>query len=202
VDSTGCAVQILAGSFFPSLLAPRRHIDVALYAVVTEAYVLGGLFADATYCKACVARRVVSQAVVIATRVSADGRREVLGSAVGDFESLDFRTDVLRGLRERGLARGTAGDLRPPPGPDERHRRGHGRRLMAEVPSSLCRRPDYADVEAEGVGGQRIRFGEVGIIRGLVARREPLLVGDSGPVGCRGVVRARARSLSSRSTCR
>jgi putative transposase len=30
-----------AGSFFPSLLAPRRRIDVALYAVVMEAYVHG-----------------------------------------------------------------------------------------------------------------------------------------------------------------
>ena len=37
------------------------------------------VFLDATYCKARVNRRVVSQAVVIATGVTADGRREVLG---------------------------------------------------------------------------------------------------------------------------
>jgi putative transposase len=48
--------------------------------------------------------RVVSQAVVIATGVSADGRREVLGSAVGDSETEDFWTDFLRSLRDRGLA--------------------------------------------------------------------------------------------------
>jgi len=37
------------------------------------------VFPDATYCKARVNHRVVSQAVVIATGVSADGRREILG---------------------------------------------------------------------------------------------------------------------------
>jgi len=35
---------------------------------------------------------VVSQTVVIATGVSADGRREVLGSQVGDGESKVFWT--------------------------------------------------------------------------------------------------------------
>jgi len=38
------------------------------------------VFLDATYCKARVGRRVVSQAVVVV----ADGRREVLGFEVGD----------------------------------------------------------------------------------------------------------------------
>ena len=37
------------------------------------------VFLDATYCKARVNRRVVSQAVVIATGVAADGHREVPG---------------------------------------------------------------------------------------------------------------------------
>jgi transposase-like protein len=37
------------------------------------------VFLDATYCKVRIGQRVVSQAVVIATGVSADGRREVLG---------------------------------------------------------------------------------------------------------------------------
>lgn len=40
------------------------------------------VFLDATYCKARVNHRVVSQAVVIATRVANDGRREVLGFEV------------------------------------------------------------------------------------------------------------------------
>ena len=33
--------KLRAGSFFPSLLEPRRRIDQALYAVVMEAYVHG-----------------------------------------------------------------------------------------------------------------------------------------------------------------
>ncbi|MDQ3325553.1 MAG: IS256 family transposase, partial [Actinomycetota bacterium] len=68
------------------------------------------VFLDATYCKARVGgdkagkgSRVASQAVVIATGVSADGRREVLGCAVGDSETTDFWTEFLRGLRDRGL---------------------------------------------------------------------------------------------------
>jgi len=140
------------GSFFPSLLEPRRRIDRALHAVICEAYVhgvstrkvhdlvtaMGGLsgvsksevsricaqldargrrlasrpldeivfpylFVDATYCKVRVGGRVVSQAVVVATGVSADGRREVLGHAVGDSETEALWAEFLRSLRDRGL---------------------------------------------------------------------------------------------------
>src|SRR3954454_22824699 len=62
------------------------------------------VFLDATYCKARVNRRVVSQAVVIATGVTADGRREVLGFDVGDSEDGAFWTAFLRSLKARGLA--------------------------------------------------------------------------------------------------
>ena len=62
------------------------------------------VFLDATYCKARVNRRVVSQAVVIATGVAADGHREVLGFAVGDSESEVFWAAFLRSLKARGLA--------------------------------------------------------------------------------------------------
>lgn len=62
------------------------------------------VFLDATYCKARVNRRVVSQAVVIATGVTADGRREVLGFDVGDSEDGAFWTAFLRSLRSRGLS--------------------------------------------------------------------------------------------------
>ena len=61
------------------------------------------VFLDATYCKARVNRRVVSQAVVIATDVRADGWREVLGFAVGESEDGAFWTAFLRGLKARGL---------------------------------------------------------------------------------------------------
>lgn len=62
------------------------------------------VFLDATYCKARVASRVCSQAVVIATGVSADGRREVLGFDVGDSEDGAFWTSFLRSLKARGLS--------------------------------------------------------------------------------------------------
>jgi len=141
------------GSFFPSLLAPRRRVDRALHAVICEAYVHGVstrkvddlvaalgvdagisksevsricasldaevdawrcrplehtwfpyVFLDATYCKVRLHGRVTSQAVVVATGVSIDGRREVLGHAVGDSEHQAFWTEFLRTLRDRGLA--------------------------------------------------------------------------------------------------
>jgi putative transposase len=53
--------------------------------------------------KARVNRRVVSQAVVAATGVCGDGRREVLGFAVGDSEDGAFWTAFLRSLKARGL---------------------------------------------------------------------------------------------------
>ena len=143
--------KVRTGSFFPALLNPRRRIDVALHAVVMQAYVegvstrrvddlviaLGGtgisksevsricakldaevaawrarpldeqafpyVYLDATYCKVRINQRVVSQAVVIATGVSSDGKREVLGCAVGDSETEAFWTEFLRDLRDRGL---------------------------------------------------------------------------------------------------
>jgi putative transposase len=61
------------------------------------------IFLDATYCKARVDHRVVSQAVVVATGVAADGRREVLGFDVGDSEDGAFWTAFLRSLKTRGL---------------------------------------------------------------------------------------------------
>src|SRR3954467_11218558 len=61
------------------------------------------VFLDATYCKARVNHRVVSQAVVVATGVAADGRREVLGFDVGDSEDGAFWTAFLRSLKTRGL---------------------------------------------------------------------------------------------------
>lgn len=61
------------------------------------------VFLDATYCKARVGHRIVSQAVVVAIGVASDGRREVLGFDVGDSENEDFWTTFLRSLKARGL---------------------------------------------------------------------------------------------------
>ncbi len=61
------------------------------------------VFLDATYCKARVNHRVVSQAIVVAFGVAADGRRELLGFDVGDSENEVFWTAFLRSLKARGL---------------------------------------------------------------------------------------------------
>jgi putative transposase len=146
--------KLRAGSFFPSILEPRRRIDQALYAVVMEAYVSGvstravddlvaamgvdtgisksevsricaGLdervaafrnrtlghtsfvyvYLDATYVKVRddALGQVVSHAVVVATGITAEGGREVLGVDIGDSEDETFWTGFLRSLRARGL---------------------------------------------------------------------------------------------------
>jgi putative transposase len=61
------------------------------------------VFLDATYVKAHDGASVVSKAIVVATGVTANGDREVLGLAVGDSEDGAFWTAFLRSLRARGL---------------------------------------------------------------------------------------------------
>jgi putative transposase len=144
--------KLRRGSFFPSILEPRRRIDQALYAVVMEAYVHGvstravddlvgalgassgisrsevsricaGLdevvsafrdrrldhaefpyiWLDGTYLHVRDHHQVTSKAVIIATGVSADGRREILGLEVGDSEDEAFWREFLRSLKRRGL---------------------------------------------------------------------------------------------------
>lgn len=153
--------KLREGSFFPSLLEPRRRIDQALWAVIAQAWIQGVstrrvdqlvkalgneagisrsqvsricaeideyvavfltrrldengcwypyVWLDATYVDVRLGKRVVSQAVVVATTVSAAGRREIIGMAIGDAETTDFWTEFLRGLRERGLKVSTAAD--------------------------------------------------------------------------------------------
>ena len=58
---------------------------------------------DATYVKTRRYGRVVSVAVIMAIGVNTDGRREVLGMAIGPSEAEPFWTDFLRGLARRGL---------------------------------------------------------------------------------------------------
>src|SRR5262245_35461149 len=145
--------KLRKGSFFPSILKPRRRIDQALYAVVMEAYVngvstragddlvdalgapsgikksevsriCGGLdeivgafrtrrldhiefpylYLDATYLHVRNSgAQVTSMAVVIATGITAEGNREVLGVDVGDSEDEAFWRGFMRSLKSRGL---------------------------------------------------------------------------------------------------
>ena len=91
------------------------------------------VFLDATYCKARVNHRVVSQAVVIATGVTADGRREVLGFDVGDSEDGAFWTAFLRALKARGLSGVQLVISDAHTGLNARDRRGDDRRRLAAV---------------------------------------------------------------------
>ena len=144
--------KLRQGSFYPSLLNPRRRVDKALYAVVAQAWVdgvstrkvdalmhaLGNesgiskatvsricaaidetvtgfltrrlghtwfsyVYLDATFVDVRGRGRVPCQAIVVATGVSGQGRREILGMSVGDTESTDFWTRFLRSLRDRDL---------------------------------------------------------------------------------------------------
>ena len=57
----------------------------------------------ATYLKVRQGGRVVTVAATLAVGVNADGRREVLGMAIGASEAEPFWTEFLRNLVRRGL---------------------------------------------------------------------------------------------------
>ena len=61
------------------------------------------LWLDATYLKVRQAGRIVSVAVTVAVAVNDQGRREVLGMAIGASEAETFWTGFLRNLTRRGL---------------------------------------------------------------------------------------------------
>ena len=70
------------------------------------------VFRDATYVKARVNHRIVSQAIVIAVGVAADRRRDMLGFDVGDTKErrvLDCVPQVVEGPR---IGRGEAHHVR------------------------------------------------------------------------------------------
>src|ERR1700674_4790126 len=58
---------------------------------------------DATYVKTREGGRIVSVATIVAVGVNTDGRREVLGAAIGASEAEPFWTRFLRSLTVRGL---------------------------------------------------------------------------------------------------
>lgn len=145
--------KLTKGSFYPSILEPRRRIDQALYAVVMEAWINGVstrsvddlvaamginsgisrsevsricagiderveafrnrplghvsfvyVYLDATYVNVRESGHVVSKAVVVATGITAEGNREVLGVDIGDSEDETFWSRFLLSLKTRGLS--------------------------------------------------------------------------------------------------
>lgn len=142
--------KVRDGTYYPSLLEPRKRAEKALVSVVQEAYVQGVstrrvddlvkslgmtgisksqvsrlcseldeevekfrsrplegkypyVWLDATFVKVRAEGRVISQTVVIAIGVNAEGVREVLGVDVGPSEDGAFWMRFLRGLVARGL---------------------------------------------------------------------------------------------------
>jgi putative transposase len=72
------------------------------------------LWIDATYVKVREAGRIVSVAVIIAVGVNSDGRREVLGMAIGSSEAEPFWTGLPAQAEAARPARREAGGLRCP----------------------------------------------------------------------------------------
>jgi transposase-like protein len=69
------------------------------------------LWLDATYLKVRATGRIVSVAVIVAVAVNGDGRREVLGIAIGASEAETFWTEFLRSLGQARPQGRQAGDL-------------------------------------------------------------------------------------------
>jgi putative transposase len=61
------------------------------------------IWLDATYLHVRSDHQVTSKAVVVATGVTEDGRREILGIEIGDSEDEAFWREFLRSLKRRGL---------------------------------------------------------------------------------------------------
>ena len=127
------------------------------------------LWMDATYIKVRRAGRIVSVAVIIAIGVNSDGRREVLGMAIGLLDRFSAQPCTARSaLRE-------AGDLRLPRGHQSLRREGVQRHLAAMPRSFYAQRPGPRRKEwAAGrvrVHRYRIRAGNTRGSQGPMAQR-------------------------------
>ena len=98
------------------------------------------LWLDATYVKVRQTGRIVSVAVTVAVAVNDQGRREVLGMAIGASEAETFWTEFPALPRSARAARREAGDLRRPQGPEGR-RDPDPRRHLAKMPRALRPQP-------------------------------------------------------------
>ena len=109
------------------------------------------LWLDALTQKVREGGRVVNVAVVIATGVNSEGRREVLGLDVITTEDGASWTAFLRSLVARGLSGRGARRLRRPQGPEGSHSRSARRRCLAALQDPL--RPQPAHTGAQGLPG-------------------------------------------------
>ena len=107
--------KLREGSYFPSLLEPRRRSERALLAVIQQAYVEGvstRRVDDLVKALGCegISKSQVSRicqeldVVVVATAVNGEGKREIIGMDVGTSEDGAFWLAFLRSLSARGLS--------------------------------------------------------------------------------------------------
>jgi hypothetical protein len=240
--------KLRQGSYFPSLLEPRRRAERALAAVVAQCYVEGvstrrvddvaramGLegisksqvsricaelddavaawrsrpldagpypfvWIDALSMKVREGGRVCNTAVLVATACNADGHRELLGLEVGAAETGASWTAFLRGLVARGLARGQAGDLRRPPGPQGGDRGGAGGRLLAALPDPCHAQPAGHRAPARPADGRQpgahdLRPGTPPGRLGAAGAGDPAAPAGQVRCGCWAADRRRPRHL-------
>jgi len=97
------------GSYFPGFHEPRHLAEKALAAVVQEAYVhvVSTRSVDDLVKAAPLSRTFThrSVAVIVAVGVNSDGRREVLGMAIGTFGGGDLLVRVLQARPARASRR-------------------------------------------------------------------------------------------------
>ena len=124
------------------------------------------VWVDALYEKVRVDDRVESMAVVIATGVNLEGRREVLGFDVIAAESEEGWAQFFKSLKERGLQRSEAGDLGRAYGLESRGAQGAEGGMAALQSALLSQRAGACD---QAQPGRSERSDEGGV---RAARRE------------------------------
>jgi putative transposase len=125
-----------------SRICAQLDTDVAAWqARPLDEHAFPYVFLDATDCKIRINARVVSPEVIIATGVSVNSRREVLGCQVGDnSEPRASGPTPARPARPRSV-RGAAGHQRQPPRPDPRRQHRDAGRELAALPGHMRNTP-------------------------------------------------------------
>ena len=150
-----------------------------------------------THVKVREAGRIVSVAVIIGVGVNAEGRREVLGMAVGASEAETFWLEFLRGLKRRGLA-GVKLVI------SNAHEEPHGRSLSCAARDMEACRVHFAcnALANDGKAQRRLVSAQSGPPTPSPTRRAPVTNGALSPTSsarrCRGLRRSRRRP---RRTC-
>ena len=97
--------------------------------------------------------QILSQAIVVAVGVAADGRREVLVFAIGDSDNKAFWTSPPPVAGNPRPSRNQAGHVRRPHGSGEDHRDRVAERRLATLPGALhaqCARDGREAIPGDG----------------------------------------------------